>query len=206
MRARIYDAAILPLTIRWYRAVLERIEPGGRLLDIGVGTAGALCANADMVRNLDLHVLGVDIDAHYVERATSRVIESGLQDRVEIRLQSIYDCHDAPFDAVYFSASFMLLPDPVAALQQVMGQLTPDGRVFFTQTFQDRRSRLMERAKPLLKKITTIDFGTVTYEADFRSTVEGAGLEILDMVTLGGHGNRSYRMIVGRPKDPSARG
>ncbi len=199
MRARIYDAAILPLTRKWYRAVLDRLHPGAKLLDVGVGTAGALCANADRVRALDLQVLGIDIDPSYIERARQRVTEAGLTDRVELRLQSVYDCHDAPFDAIYFSASFMLLPDPVAALEQVMQQLGPDGRVYFTQTFQDRRSRLMEKLKPLLKKLTTIDFGTVTYEDDFRRTVENAGMEILDMVTLGGHGSRSYRMIVGRP-------
>lgn len=200
MRARIYDAAILPLTIKWYQAVLERLKPGARLLDVGVGTAGALCSNAELVRQLELDVLGVDIDAQYIEAAGQRVLDAGLQDHVKVRLQSIYDCTDAPFDAVYFSASFMLLPDPVAALEQVMGQLGPDGRIFFTQTFQDRRSRLMERAKPLLKKLTTIDFGTVTYEQDFRDTVEKAGMEIVDMVTLGGHGSRSYRLIEGRPR------
>lgn len=200
MRARIYDAAILPLTIKWYRAVLERLQPGSKLLDVGVGTAGALCSNAELVKQLELQVLGVDIDAHYIERANQRIVDAGLQEHVQVRLQSIYDCDDKPFDAVYFSASFMLLPDPVAALEQVMGQLAPGGRVFFTQTFQDRRSRLMEKAKPLLKKITTIDFGTVTYEQDFRATVEKANLEILDMVTLGGHGNRSYRLIEGRPR------
>lgn len=201
MRARIYDAAILPLTTRWYRAVLERIPADARLLDIGVGTAGALCKNATLVRERNLSVLGVDIDAHYIERANERIEASGLRDQVKVRLQSIYDCDDAPFEAAYFSASFMLLPDPAAALKQVMGQLTPDGQIFFTQTFQDRRSPLMEKAKPLLKKITTIDFGTVTYEEDFTRTVTGAGLEIVDSVVLGKSGSRSYRMIVGRPAD-----
>ena len=37
MRARIYDAALLPLTSRWYRAVLERLSTGDRLLSCGYG-------------------------------------------------------------------------------------------------------------------------------------------------------------------------
>lgn len=200
MRAKIYDVAFMPLTIKWYRAVLERLPKGARLLDVGIGTAGALVANADLVKAQEMKVLGVDIDAHYIDRANEVVREAGLQDQVEARLQSIYDCDDAPFDAVYFSASFMLLPDSVAALKQVMGQLSPDGRVYFTQTFQERRSRFLEKAKPLLKKITTIDFGTVTYEEDFRRTVDEAGMDIVDMVVLGRQGSRSFRMIVGRPR------
>lgn len=202
MRAMIYDAALLPLTSRWYRAVLERLPQGARLLDIGVGTAGALCRNADLVRNRELSVLGIDIDADYVSKAERAVRKAALAERVEIRLQSVYDCTDGPFDAAYFSASFMLLPDPAAALSQILGQLTPDGRVYFTQTFQERPSPLMERAKPLLKKLTTIDFGTVTYEADFRETTARGGLELLELVELGRTGSRSYRMAIGRRATP----
>lgn len=199
MRAPLYDAALLPLTARWYRAVLERLPPGARLLDIGVGTAGALCRNADIVRNQRLSVLGIDIDADYVARAEAAVRKAGLSSQVEIRLQSVYDCTDAPFHAAYFSASFMLLPDPVAALRQILGQLhEPDGRVYFTQTFQERPSPLLERAKPLLKRVTTIDFGQVTYEQDFRDATAQAGMELLELLELGRHGNRSYRLAVGR--------
>lgn len=198
MRAPLYDAALLPLTARWYRAVLERLPARARLLDIGVGTAGALCRNADLVRNQELSVLGIDIDPDYVARAEAAVRKVGLASQVEIRLQSVYDCADAPFDAAYFSASFMLLPDPVAALRQILGQLSPEGRVYFTQTFQERPSPLLERAKPLLKRVTTIDFGQVTYEQDFRDTTAAGGMELLELVELGRHGNRSYRLAVGR--------
>ncbi len=200
MRALIYDAALLPLTSRWYRAVLERLPRGARLLDIGVGTAGALCRNADLVRNNQLDVLGIDIDAAYIERAQKQVADADLEEFVRIRLQDVYKCTDGPFEGAYFSASFMLLPDPQAALEQILTQLTDDGRVYFTQTFQTRRSPLMERAKPMLKKLTTIDFGTVTYEEDFLSVTAAAGLELEDMVELGSSGSRSYRMAVGRAR------
>lgn len=199
MRGLIYDAALLPLTTKWYRAVLERLPNEARLLDIGVGTAGALTRNADLVRNKKLTVLGIDIDPSYIERADKQVREAGLESQVTVRLQDVYKCTDGPFDAAYFSASFMLLPDPEAALIQIMGQLAPGGKVYFTQTFQEKRSRLLEKAKPLLKKVTTIDFGAVTYESDFRSRVTEAGLDLEDMVELGRNGNRSYRMAVGSP-------
>ncbi|MEZ4322018.1 MAG: methyltransferase domain-containing protein [Myxococcota bacterium] len=199
MRALIYDAALLPLTTQWYRAVLERLPQKARLLDIGVGTAGALCRNADLVRNRELQVLGIDIDADYVKRAEKQVAEAGLDQSVRVRLQDVYQCQDGPFEAAYFSASFMLLPDPVKALVQIQSQLTDDGRIYFTQTFQERRSPLMEKAKPLLKKLTTIDFGTVTYEEDFLTATAEGGLQIEELVELGRSGSRSYRLAVGRP-------
>jgi cyclopropane fatty-acyl-phospholipid synthase-like methyltransferase len=180
--------------------VIDRLPIGARLLDVGIGTGGALARNADRVRARDLRVVGVDIDPDYVARCRRRLAAAELSDRVEVRLQSVLDHTGGPYDAVYFSASFMLLPDPAGALRHVSGLLAPEGRVFFTQTFQDRPSRLLEKAKPLLKRVTTIEFGRVTYEDDFRRTVADGGLELLELVTMQRRGSRSYRLAVGAPR------
>ncbi|TNE90419.1 MAG: class I SAM-dependent methyltransferase [Deltaproteobacteria bacterium] len=201
MRAAIYDTALIPLTAGWYKHVLDHLEPGSHLLDIGIGTGGALCKNAETVTGKDIRVTGVDIDAAYVKKATKRVAKQGLDDRVNVLLESIYDHQGGPYDAAYFSASFMLLPDPAAALQHVLSLLTPDGRVFFTQTFQDRPSPFMEKAKPLLKKLTTIDFGQVTYEEDFRDTVANGGLTLDSLEVIGTQGPRSFRLAIGHASD-----
>jgi ubiquinone/menaquinone biosynthesis C-methylase UbiE len=50
VRSAVYDAAIVGLTADWYRAVLERLPNGCRLLDVGIGTGAALIANADVLR------------------------------------------------------------------------------------------------------------------------------------------------------------
>lgn len=200
MRAWIYDRAVRPLTTRWYRAVLDRLDPGTRLLDVGVGTAGALVGNADLLRSKDLHVTGVDIDADYIRTATRRVAAHDLADHAAVRHESVYDHRDGPYDAAYFSASFMLLPRPAEALHHVLSLQPGPGRVLFTQTFQERRSAFAERTKPLLKRVTTIDFGAVTYEADFRATLEGAGLELTAWESLGGRGSLHYRLVEARPR------
>ena len=201
LRAWIYDRALLPLTTGWYRAVLERLPKGARLLDVGIGTGGALAGNAALLRERDVSVVGVDIDAAYVEAAKKRMTEVGLSDRVDVRLQSIYDFAETGFDAAYFSASFMLMPDPEAALAHVLSLLNPGGRVFFTQTFQERSSPLMERLKPLLKTVTTVDFGQVTYEPEFLAVLEKAGLAIDENATLGRKRDWTYRLVVAR--DPA---
>ncbi len=200
MRGFIYDKALLPLTSGWYAEVIRRLEPGARLLDVGIGTGGALAKNAAAVRQRSITVVGVDIDAAYVQRSERVLEEAGLSEHVQVHLQSIYDHEGGPYDAVYFSASFMLMPDPPAVLRHVASLLSDEGRIFFTQTFQDRPSPMMERAKPLLRKLTTIDFGTVTYEADFRSTLAEGDVRILELATLGQSGPRSYRLAVGVPE------
>lgn len=199
LRAWIYDQAMLPVTTSWYAEVLDRLQPGARLLDIGIGTGGALANNAERVITSQIDVVGIDIDEDYVRKARERLHEAGLAEQVKVELQSVYDYESDGFDAAYFAASFMLLPDPVQALTHMLTQLKPGGRIFFTQTFQERPSPIMEKVKPMLKTVTTIDFGQVTYEDEFLQTLQDAGLEVIENTTMKANRSRSYRLIVAKP-------
>lgn len=198
-RAMLYDAAIVSMTATWYEAVLERLSPGCRLLDVGIGTGSALLTHSERIRADDLHVTGIDIDAAYVAQCRQTVEDRGMSDRIETKLESVYDHRGGPYDAVYFSASFMLLPDPPAALRHVQDQLSPGGRIYFTQTFEHARSRMLETVKPLLRWVTTIDFGRVTYESEFDAALATAGVEVVERQTLHAGRRRSAVMTVARP-------
>ncbi|WP_018936683.1 bifunctional 2-polyprenyl-6-hydroxyphenol methylase/3-demethylubiquinol 3-O-methyltransferase UbiG [Thioalkalivibrio sp. ALJ24] len=199
-RSLVYDSLILRMTARWYAAVLERLPPGAHLLDVGIGTGGALLANADTVAKKDLTVTGVDIDADYIDRARRQLAASALSSRVTVHLRSVYDHTGEPCDAVYFSGSFMLLPDPVGALRHCAGLLRPGGRIYFTQTIQLRPSPVLERLKPALRRVTSIDFGHVTYEDDFRAQLDTAGLRLEEWAVLELHGSRAACLAVASPK------
>lgn len=119
--------------------------------------------------------------------------------RAQVEHASVYDFRSAaPLDAAYFSGSLMIMPDPAAALRHVAAQLRPGGVIYCTQTFQLRRDRLAELTKPLLKFVTTIDFGRVTYEADFLAAVQRAQLVVADNAAIGSNWSsaRSFRLIV----------
>ncbi|BCX82180.1 2-polyprenyl-6-hydroxyphenyl methylase/3-demethylubiquinone-9 3-methyltransferase [Methylomarinovum caldicuralii] len=200
LRGLIYDHTFAKLTIDWYRAVLERLPAGAVVLDVGIGTGGAVAANAALIRRKALQILGIDIDPDYVTRCRQALERAGLSEQVEVRLESVYDHQGGPYDAVYFSGSFMLLPDPVTALAHVLSLLKPEGRVYFTQTFHERRSPLAEKIKPMLHKVTTIHFGQVTYWDDFRRVAEAAGAEVVDNVVLGRMRNATFRLIEVKPR------
>ena len=204
MRAWIYDKAIGPLTGKWYGSVLDHVGQNCHLLDVGIGTGVALVENAGLVRSKRLCITGVDIDRDYVKRAQLSMYKNDLVENVDVILESVYDHQGGPYDAVYFSASFMLMPDPARALKHVSALLKPGGRIFFTQTFQDRRSKFAERAKPLLKKLTTIEFGTVTYQEDFLAVLEDANQEVLELSTMARKGSRSYRLAITKRRGASA--
>ena len=199
IRSTLYDTLILRLTARWYAAVLDRLPEGAAVLDVGIGTAGALLANADQVLRKQLRITGIDIDGDYVARANQRLASSSLGDRVTASQESVYDHRGGPYDAIYFSASFMLLPEPEKALRHCSTLLNPGGRIHFTQTIQHRHSRVMEAFKPMLRRLTSIDFGRVTYAADFRAQIEAAGLELETFTVLENHGNRASCLATATP-------
>lgn len=196
LRGWLYDRLVAGMTTDWYREVLGRLPVGARVLDVGIGTGAALARCADLVRVKELRVDGIDIDPDYLERCERELARAGLSDLVTPVLASVYDHEGGPYDAVYFSASLMLLPDPAAAIAHVVTQLAPGGRVFATQTFQRRRSRLMERAKPMIRHITTIQFGRVTYEADFRRTLSDAGVDLVELHTMSSTRHLSHQLAV----------
>ena len=205
MRGWIYDRFVVGMTSDWYRAVLSRLPKGARVLDVGIGTGAALARSADLVRAKKLDIVGLDIDPDYLRRCRAELLRAGLAGQVEPVFSSVYDHRGGPYDAVYFSASLMLLPDPAAAIAHVAQLVAPDGRVFATQTFQHRRSPLLERVKPMFRHLTTIQFGRVTYEEEFRRAFAEAGVDLVELVTLRGRRHYSYRLAVARLRDDEER-
>jgi SAM-dependent methyltransferase len=205
MRGWIYDRFVVGMTSDWYRAVLSRLPKGARVLDVGIGTGAALARSADLVRAKKLEIVGLDIDPDYLRRCRAELLRAGLAGQVEPVFSSVYDHRGGPYDAVYFSASLMLLPDPAAAIAHVAQLVAPDGRVFATQTFQHRRSPLLEWVKPMVRHLTTIQFGRVTYEEEFRRAFAEAGVDLVELVTLRGRRHYSYRLAVARLRDDEER-
>ncbi|HRJ79847.1 MAG: hypothetical protein HPKKFMNG_00449 [Planctomycetes bacterium] len=196
IRSRIYDWFLLPLTSRWYGEVLNRLSPGSKLLDIGIGTGGALASHAGLLKSRGIHVTGLDIDPAYVRTAIARMAREALTEYVEVRLEPIQHHQGGPYDAAYFSGSFMLMPDPDAVLRHVRERLTGSGRVFFTQSFQRRRSPVLEWIKPRLRRVTTVDFGQVSYEESFFKQLQRGGLDVIEDRTLRQGPGWSQRLIV----------
>lgn len=201
LRSVIYDHTFAKLTTNWYRAVFDRLPQGAYVLDVGIGTGSAIAANADLVKKKGITILGVDIDSDYIARCRRNLTKAGLEQQVTARLESVYDHRGGPYDAAYFSSSFMLLPDPVHALRHVLPQLKPGGRIYFTQTFQEKKSALVEKIKPVLHKVTTIHFGRVTYWHDFVATLEKAGAEVEEYDVLKDLKNATFRLVIAKPKE-----
>ncbi|KAL9183405.1 hypothetical protein ACHAXT_005192 [Thalassiosira profunda] len=217
-KSLVYDAMILHMTEKWYRAVLNRLDDGTLLLDVGIGTGGALLLCQDLIEAKNLKVVGIDIDAAYVEAGKLSVEQAGLSDRISINTVDVYEGREIllqlaekigatanadgeTFDAIYFSGSFSLLPDPVKALQLVSKIVKGNsnneadrGRIFITQTYQRKTPFFLPYVKPLLKYATTIDFGQLVREEQVLQTFkESGGLEVVDHNVIPGSVDNAYQ-------------
>jgi len=196
VRAWIYDRLIVSTTASWARTWLESLPNGSRALEIGIGTGAAMATAGELLDSKDLQLVGVDIDTAYLKQAEKNL--SQWSERVTLHNEGILEHGDGPYDAICFSACFMLLPDQQAALVKAQELLKPGGIVGFTLTYEHKRSAWMERFKPMLRVLTTIDFGQVTYKDDFYAELDRGGVEITEDRTLQQLGPRSTHIVWGR--------
>lgn len=200
--AIIYDKLILNMTEVWYRAVLTRINPESTVLDIGIGTAGALLRCKDLLTSKNITVVGIDYNKFYVEAARASIAKENLERYVRVEFMSVYELASGNpfpiqkgdtatttttttatlFDAAYFSGSISLLPDPAAALRAASSVLKkPDGLVYVTQTYQIKRLPFLHITKPLLKFVTSVDFGQLIMEHEVEEKLwQDSGLSVLE--------------------------
>jgi 2-polyprenyl-3-methyl-5-hydroxy-6-metoxy-1,4-benzoquinol methylase len=187
LRAFIYRMLIVRMTSRWYLEVLKRVPSNAFILDVGIGEGKSLINNRDLLNKKTLRVHGIDYDNDYVQHCSAAIADNNLSSQVSVSYESVYD-HKSPvkYDCVYFSGSFMILPEPEAALAHVCSLLKDkDSKVYFTQTIETKKSWLLEIIKPLLKYVLTIDFGHVTYENEFLSLLERCNMKVIEHESIG---------------------
>ena len=80
---------------------------------------------------------------------------------------------------MYFSGSFSLLPDPLGALMAARRLLSPGGSIFITQTFQRHGFPGLSIIKPMVKWVSTIDFGRLVYESEIESIIKCSGMNVV---------------------------
>ena len=155
-------------------ADLAALQPGEDVLDVasGIGTTAILLA-----AERHAAVVGVDLGAAQVARATARAAAAGMSDRVRFEVGDAERLafNDHTFDAVISECAFCTFPDKASAAREAARVLHPGGRLGLTDIWVNP-----DRLDPELAGLT----GRIACIADARpivdmqTIVEAAGLDI----------------------------
>ena len=151
--ASVYDLAFGPaLQPGRVRALQQMdIQPGERVLEVGVGTG----------INLSLYprsceITGIDFSDSMLEKARDRVARDGLrQTRMRLLQMDAADLKfaDDAFDIVYAPYLISVVPDPVKVAQEMCRVCRPGGRIIFLNHFLSPNA-LVSRFERLISPFT----------------------------------------------------
>jgi phosphatidylethanolamine/phosphatidyl-N-methylethanolamine N-methyltransferase len=149
--AKVYDLTFGPTLHPGRLQAIQRmnIQPGERVLEVGVGTG----------INLSLYprqasVTGIDFSSSMLEKARERAARKGLRTMRLLQMDAAdLKFADDSFDIVYAPYLISVVPDPVKVAQEMRRVCRPGGRIIFLNHFLSP-SPIVSRAERLISPFT----------------------------------------------------
>jgi phosphatidylethanolamine/phosphatidyl-N-methylethanolamine N-methyltransferase len=131
--AKVYDLIFGPTLHPGRLQAIQRmgIQPGERVLEVGVGTG----------INLGLYppgctITGIDFSGSMLEKARERASRKGLRDMRLLQMDAAdLKFADDAFDIVYAPYLISVVPDPVKVAREMRRVCRPGGRIIFLNHF-----------------------------------------------------------------------
>jgi len=149
--ASVYDLAFGPTLQPGRVRALEQmdIQPGERVLEVGVGTGINLSLYPKACR-----MTGIDFSSSMLEKARERVARGGLQQMRLLQMDAAdLKFADDSFDIVYAPYLISVVPDPVKVAQEMRRVCRPGGRIIFLNHFLSP-NLLVSRVERLISPFT----------------------------------------------------
>jgi SAM-dependent methyltransferase len=120
-----YNASLVPSWLPALDGVVEKLEAGGRVADIGCGHGSSTILMAQAFPNATF--VGSDYHEGSIETARNRAESAGVTDRVRFETATAASDHGEGYDLVTMFDCLHDMGDPVGAARQVHETLAPDG-------------------------------------------------------------------------------
>jgi phosphatidylethanolamine/phosphatidyl-N-methylethanolamine N-methyltransferase len=149
--AKVYDLTFGPTLHPGRLQAIQRmnIQPGERVLEVGVGTG----INLSLYPK-DCSVTGIDFSGSMLEKARERIARKDIRN-VRLLQMDAADLKFATgsFDIVYAPYLISVVPDPVKVAQEMRRVCRPGGRIIFLNHFLSP-SPLLSRMERLISPFT----------------------------------------------------
>jgi SAM-dependent methyltransferase len=120
-----YNANLIPAWLPALDGVVEKLEAGGKVADLGCGHGSSTILMAQAFPNSTF--VGSDYHEGSIETARQRAQDAGVADRVRFEVASAADHPGGPYDLVTMFDCLHDMGDPVGAARRVRQALAPDG-------------------------------------------------------------------------------
>lgn len=131
--AKVYDLIFGPTLHPGRLQAIERmnIQPGERVLEVGVGTGINLSLYPE-----DAPITGIDFSGSMLEKARERAARKGMRNTRLLQMDAAdLKFADDSFDIVYAPYLISVVPDPVKVAQEMRRVCRPGGRIIFLNHF-----------------------------------------------------------------------
>ena len=134
------------------------LQPGHRVLEVGVGTGLSLSAYPN-----DVRVTGIDISEEMLIKARKRIARKELSNIDELHIMDAQSMsfEDDSFDSVIAMYVMAVVPDPILVVREMCRVCKPGGNVIIVNYFRtgSKKVRLNEWVVKPLGKMFHFHFG-----------------------------------------------
>jgi 2-polyprenyl-3-methyl-5-hydroxy-6-metoxy-1,4-benzoquinol methylase len=183
-----YNAHLIAEWLPALEGVVEKLERGGRVADIGCGHGASTILMAQAFPNSTF--VGSDYHEGSIETARGRAEDAGVTDRVTFTTASAAGYDGGDYDLVTMFDCLHDMGDPVGAARHVRGSLKPDGTWMIVEPHAG--DRVEDNLNPVgrayygfstllctpasLSQEVGLALGAQAGEARIRDVVQGGGL------------------------------
>jgi SAM-dependent methyltransferase len=128
-----YRATLVPHWLPALDGVVERLEAGAKVADIGCGHGHSTVLMAEAFPNS--HFYGFDSHPESIAEARRNAVEAGVADRVTFTSGNATDYADDGFDLICFFDALHDMGDPVGAARQARAALADGGTVLLVEPY-----------------------------------------------------------------------
>lgn len=160
------------------------VQPGHRVLEIGCGW-GALAEKATV--EFDAHITGVTLSTEQLAYAQDRMVQAGVADRSDLRLQDYRDIADEPFDAICSIEMVEAVGKEYwpTYFQTVARLLKPGGRACIQSiVIQDAHFERYLKSTDFIQQYI-FPGGCLPSPSAFHEEAQAAGLKVVDELAFG---------------------